>query len=159
MLNRLVVFTLGEQNYALSLRAVLRVVRMVEITRLPKASEIVLGVIDLQGEVVPVMNMRKRFGLAEPEISLSDQLIVADTATRRVALSVNLVTGVLEPAEENIAQAAEIVPGSQYVEGSSRLEDGLLFIHNLDLFLSQKEERQLDKLLARSEARGSAAGE
>jgi len=79
MSNQLVVFTLDAQHYALPLTRVQRVVRMVELTPLPKAPEIVLGVIDLQGNIIPVMSMRRRFGLAEPETSLSDQLIVADT--------------------------------------------------------------------------------
>jgi len=75
---QLVVFTLELQRYALPLARVQRVVRMIEVTPLPEAPEIVLGVIDLQGNFVPVMSMRKRFGLSEPEASLSDQLIVAD---------------------------------------------------------------------------------
>jgi hypothetical protein len=83
MLNQLVAFILGEQQYALALTTVQRVVRMVEVTLLPKAPEIVLGVIDFQGNIVPVMSMRKRFGPPEPETILSDQLILADTATRK----------------------------------------------------------------------------
>jgi purine-binding chemotaxis protein CheW len=153
MLNQFVVFGLDEQHYALPLRAVLRVVRMMEVAILPKAPDIVLGVIDVQGEIVPVMSMRRRFGRAEPEATLSDQIIVADTTSRRVALIVTSVTGVVERAAEDITKAAEIVPGSQYVEGITRLKDGLLFIHDLDRFLSKKEERQLDDLLARGAAK------
>ena len=148
MLNQLVAFILGEQQYAVPLTVVQRVVRMVEVTPLPKAPEIVLGVIDLQGNIIPVMSMRRRFGLPEPETSLSDQLIVADTATRRVALVVNSVIGVVERAAEEVREAEKIVPGAQYVEGMTRLEDGILFIHDVDRFLSKKEEQQLDGLLA-----------
>jgi purine-binding chemotaxis protein CheW len=150
MLNQLVAFIVGEQQYALPLTTVQRVVRMVEVTPLPKAPEIVLGVIDLQGNIIPVMSMRKRFGLSEPETNLSDQLIVADTATRRVALVVNSVTGVLERTAEEVTEAEKIVPGAQYVESITRLEDGILFIHNLEHFLSKKEERQLDGVLAQA---------
>jgi purine-binding chemotaxis protein CheW len=153
MLNQLVTFVLGEQHYALPLTAVQRVVRMVEVTPLPKAPEVVLGVIDFQGNIIPVMSMRKRFGLSEPETSLSDQLIVADLSTRSVALVVNSVTGVLERTAEEVADAAKIVPGAQYVEGITRLEDGILFIHNLEHFLSGKEEQQLDGLLAQATGR------
>jgi purine-binding chemotaxis protein CheW len=152
MSNQLVVFTLDAQHYALPLTRVQRVVRMVEVTPLPKAPEIVLGVIDLQGNIIPVMSMRKRFGLTEPETSLSDQLIVADTATRSVALVVNSVTGIVERASEEVTDAEKIVPGAQYVEGMTRLEDGILFIHDLDRFLSKKEEHELERLL------GHAAG-
>src|SRR5260370_41681143 len=85
MLNQLVAFILGEQEYALPLTAVRRVVRMVEVTPLPKAPEIVLGVIDFQGTIIPVMSMRKRLGLSEPETSLGDQLGVAGIASRQGA--------------------------------------------------------------------------
>jgi purine-binding chemotaxis protein CheW len=153
MSNRLVAFILGEQQYALPLTTVQRVVRMVEVTPLPKAPEVVLGVIDFQGNIIPVMSMRRRFGLPECETSLSDQFIVADTATRRVALVVNSVTGVLERTTEKVTEAEKIVPGAQYVEGITRLEDGILFIHNLEHFLSKKEGEQLDGLLVQSAGR------
>jgi purine-binding chemotaxis protein CheW len=147
MLNQLVAFILGEQQYALPLTRVQRVVRMAEVTPLPKAPEIVLGVIDFQGTIIPVMSMRKRFGSSEPETSLGDQLVVADTATRSVALVVNSVTGVVERTVTEVTEAEKIVPGLQYVEGITRLEDGILFIHNLERFLSKREEQQLDGLL------------
>jgi purine-binding chemotaxis protein CheW len=148
MLVQLVAFILGEQQYALPLATVQRIVRMVEVTPLPKAPEIVLGVIDFQGTIIPVMSMRKRFGLSEPETSLSDQLIVADMATRSVALVVNSVTGVVERPAEEVTEAAKIAPDLPYVEGATRLEGGILFIHNLEHFLSKKEDQQLDRLLA-----------
>ena len=153
MLNQLVAFTLGEQQYALPLTTVQRVVRMVEVTPLPKAPEIVLGVIDFQGNIIPVMSMRKRFGFSEPETSLGDQLIVADTATRSVALVVNSVTGVVERTGEDVAEAEQIVPGLQYVEGITRLQGGILFIHNLERFLSKNEGEQLDGLLVQAAGR------
>jgi purine-binding chemotaxis protein CheW len=151
---QLVVFTLEQQRYALPLARVQRVVRMIEVTPLPEAPEIVLGVIDLQGNIVPVMSMRKRFGLSEPEGSLSDQLIVADTGTRSIALLVSSVSGVTERTAEDVTATEEIVPGLQHVEGISRLEDGILFICSLDRFLSTKEERELNGLLAQRAGRG-----
>jgi purine-binding chemotaxis protein CheW len=71
---------------------------MVEVTPLPMAPEVVLGVIDAQGNIIAVVSMRKRFGIAEPETRLSDQLIVADAGTRSVARVVNSVTGIVERA-------------------------------------------------------------
>jgi purine-binding chemotaxis protein CheW len=152
-MNQLIAFLLGEQPYALALTTVERVVRMVEITPLPKAPESVLGVIDLQGKIIPVMSMRKRFGFAEPEISLTDQLIVAQAGSRSVALAVTSVSGVVERSAEDITGVEKIVPGAQYVEGMTRLEGGILFIHDLERFLSQKEERQLDSVLAQAAGR------
>lgn len=153
MWSQLVVFTLDAQLYALPLASVQRVVRMVEVTPLPKAPEIVLGVIDVHGSIIPVMSMRRRFGRPEPEASLNGQLIVADTGTRCVALVVTSVTGVIERTVEEVTEAEKIVPGAQYVEGISKLEDGIVFIPNVDRFLSKKEDQQLDSLLARAAGR------
>jgi purine-binding chemotaxis protein CheW len=96
--------------------------------------------------------MRKRFGLLEPETRLSDQLIVADAATRRVALLVTSVTGVVERSAEQVTDVEKVVPGTQYVDGITKLDDGILFIHNVDRFLSKQEDRQLDGLLAQAVA-------
>jgi purine-binding chemotaxis protein CheW len=150
-LNQLVAFTLNRQPYALRLASVRQVLRMVEVTPLPKAPEIVLGVVSLHGTVVPVLSIRKRFGLTEREASLSDQLIIADTAGKIVGLVVDAVIGVVERTAEEITEAEGIVPGAQYVEGIARLEGGMLFIHDLDCFLSQHEESQLHGALAKGQ--------
>lgn len=97
---QLVVFTLNEQRYGLRLSAVERVVRAVEVTLLPSAPEIVLGIINLAGRVVPVMNVRQRFGLPEKESDLSDQFIIARTAMRTVALLVDSVSTLVEASAE-----------------------------------------------------------
>jgi purine-binding chemotaxis protein CheW len=150
-LNQLVAFTLNRQPYALRLASVRQVLRMVEITPLPKAPEIVLGVVSLRGVVVPVLSIRRRLGLTEREANLSDQLIVADSSCRIVALVVDAVIGVVERSTEEITEAERIVPGAQYVEGIANLDKDILFIHNLDLFLSQPEENQLHDALAKAQ--------
>jgi|ERR1700722_12799345 purine-binding chemotaxis protein CheW len=150
-LNQLVAFTLNRQPYALRLASVRQVLRMVEVTPLPQAPGIVLGVVSLHGTVVPVFSVRRRVGLTDGEASLSDQLIVADTACRVVALVVDAVIGVVELSAEEITEAVKIVPGTEYVEGIARLEEGMLFIYNLDHFLSRHEESQLHSALARGQ--------
>lgn len=146
-LNRLVVLTLCDQRYGLPLSAVERVVRMVEVTPLPKAPDIVLGVVNVQGRVIPVVNMRRRFRLPEREISLTDQLIVAHTARRPVALAADAVTGVLEYSEQEVVGAQDILPGVEYIEGVVKLRDGLILIHDLDKFLSLEEGAALDQTM------------
>ena len=147
---QLLVFTLDEQRYALHLSAVERVVRVIEITPLPKAPEIVLGVINIHGRIIPVVDTRKRFRLRECEIGLSDQLIIANTDTRPVALIVDSVTGVTEQSKDRIVQAEKILPGMEYVEGVLKLDDGMVLIHDLDGFLSLKEEKALERAMRRT---------
>ena len=143
--NQYVFFTLDEQRYGLHLSAVERVVRVVEITPLPEAPEMVLGVVNVQGQVIPVFNIRKRFRLPEREIALSDQLIIAHISKRTIALLVDAVIGVVEPSEEEMITAEKILPNMEYVEGVVKIEDGMiLLIHDLDEFLSLEESKTLD---------------
>ncbi len=82
----LVVFALDDQRYALALARVQRCIRVVAITPLPEAPAIVLGIIDLGGGVIPVINIRKRFNHPPRDVRLSDYLIAATTGKRTVAL-------------------------------------------------------------------------
>lgn len=144
---QVVVFALEEQRYALYLSAVERVLPAVELTPLPKAPEIVLGLLNLEGQVIPVVNVRRRFRLPDRDIDLRDRLIVAQTRKRPVALVVDSVPGLAALAEEQVTTANTILPGLEYVEGVARLEDGLILIHDLDKFLSLGEEKELTAAL------------
>lgn len=144
---RLVVFELDGGRYGLPLELVERVIRVVEITPLPKAPDVVLGVINVQGRLLPVASTRKRFGLSEREPGLSDQLIIARTPARSVALLVDEVTGVLEYSEGESLPAEAIVRGTDYVAGIVRQSDGMVLIHDLGRFLSLDEERHLDEAM------------
>ena len=69
-LSQLVIFNLDDQKFALFLSAVMRIIRVVEITSLPKAPDIVLGIIDVQGGIIPVMGVRKCFRIPKRETQL-----------------------------------------------------------------------------------------
>ena len=144
-LNQYVVFNLNEQFFALRLGAVERVIRAVEVTLLPGAPEVVSGAVNLQGRVVPVFNVRRRFGLPEREMELSDQIIIARTR-RRAALLVDGVRGVHESPAEEVESAKQILPGVEFIEGVVKLPDSMLLIHDLDKFLSIEEEQALDEV-------------
>jgi purine-binding chemotaxis protein CheW len=137
-------FTLGHQRYALRLAAVERVVRVVEIVPLPRAPDIVLGVINVQGRVIPVVDTRKRFALPVRRLTLDDHLIVARTPRRSVALLVDRVSGAIECAAADVIAAAEILPAMAYVDAVAKLADGTILIHDLANFLSLEEEAGLD---------------
>ncbi|BBP04875.1 chemotaxis protein CheW [Sulfuriferula plumbiphila] len=146
--DQLLVFALGDQRCALYLSAVDRVVRMVEITPLPKAPAIVSGVVNVHGEVIPVINLRKRFDLPQRDIALTDQLVIAHTARRPVALVVDTVTDIVECAGRELVVAESILPELEYVQGVAKLKDGLILIYNLEQFLSLEEEESLDQAMA-----------
>jgi purine-binding chemotaxis protein CheW len=148
--NQLLVFALDDRQYALYLPAIERVVHMVEITPLPKAPEIVIGVVNMQGRIIPVVNIRKRFRLPEKETKLSDRLIIARTSTRAVALVTDSVSGIIEYPEQEVIAAEKILPGMEYVEGVVKLKDGIILIHDLDKFLSLEEENIMDDAMKKN---------
>jgi purine-binding chemotaxis protein CheW len=150
-------FLLDSHRYALGLANVETVVRAVAITPLPKAPAIVLGLINARGRIVPVVSLRTRFRLPDREISLSDQIILARTARRGVALLVDSVCGLVEGRETEIVQAGMVVPGMQYVDGVIKQADGMALIHDLDTFLSLEEEEALESALREVDS-GTSAG-
>lgn len=139
--------TLEGQHYGLPLAQVERVIRAIEIVPLPQAPGIVVGVINVRGQVIPVINVRLRFRLPVREMILSDQLVIAHTSRRLVALVVDKTDGVIEFPAHWVVQAEKILPGMEYVKGIARLEDGMILIHDLDTFLSLEEEQGLDLAL------------
>lgn len=144
---RLVQFNLDDQKFSLFLSVVMRIIRVVEITILPKAPEIVAGIINLQGRVIPVFDIRMRFQLPAREVRLSDQMIIATTAKWMVALSVDSVDDVIEIPEERITALDQVLPELGYVEGVMKTENGMVLIHNLERFLSLPEEKALNEAM------------
>ena len=144
---QIVVFTLDELQYALTLNTVVRVIHAVEIRPLPKAPEIISGIINVQGQVIPVIDTRKRFGLAEREIEIDDHMIISDTGKRIVALLADAVNGIrkLEPGQLN--PAGETLHFAKYLKGVAKTGDGIILIYDLEQFLSLDEEKILEKAL------------
>jgi purine-binding chemotaxis protein CheW len=146
-LNRLVSFNLDDQKFALFLAAVMRIIRVVEITGLPEAPAIVLGIINIHGEIIPVFDIRKRFSLPRREMQLDDQLIIAHTSRGTVALLVDSVNDVFEVSEEKVVAGESILPGLDYIEGVVKTKDGMILIHDLEEFLSLAEEKALNEAI------------
>ena len=144
---QLVSFVIAEQQYALPLSAVERVLPMVAVSPLPQAPPIALGVINLHGQVIPVLDIRHRLGFPTRDYGLTAHLLVARTHRRTLALPVDEVWGVQEVAVEAIVPPHAILPHLGHVAGIVMLTDGLLVIQDLEAFLSLEEERRLAEAL------------
>jgi len=103
-------FALDRQRYALFLSSVGRVYRTVEVTPLPKAPPIILGIINVRGGIIPVVDMRKRFGLPEREIAPNVQMIIAQTPRQNVALMADGVNAVIDIDEREIIRPDRVLP-------------------------------------------------
>jgi purine-binding chemotaxis protein CheW len=146
-LDQYVIFTLDDQRYTLPLPDVERIVPAVYITPLPKAPDIVIGIITVQGRVIPVVDLRRRFRHPERPIEPDDQFIIAQTRYRTVALSVDSVSGVIMIPRQETIHHRDILPNLEYVAGVVKHQDEMLLIHDLETCLSLDEERALDLAL------------
>lgn len=146
-----VVFRVGEERYALSLSLVTRVVQAVEISRLPDAPSMVVGVIDLQGEIIPVLSIRRRLNKPERPVGINDQFVIAKVGGRMAALVVDEICGVCEQGEPAFIDCAAVASAPAYIEGVARFDDGLAFIQNPERFLSTNEMHALDQVLDRAQ--------
>lgn len=144
----LVTFHLAGLFLALPLEQVVRALRAVAPTPLPQAPEVVCGAVNVQGCVVPVIDLRRRLGLADRGIGLDDQLLIARARTRVLAMIVDSVDGVIECDEKDFVAVDSVAFGTRHLAGIVKSAGGLVLIHDLDRFLSLDEERQLDVALA-----------
>ena len=141
------IFMLDEQRYALPLSAVDKVVHRVGITPLINAPPIVSGVINVQGRVIPVFDMRRRFGLPARRGLLRDRMIIAHTARWTVALVVDAVLEVIECSRQDVVETESILPDADSVQGVAKWKDGLVLVHDLAQFLSLEEQKTLQSAL------------
>lgn len=137
-------FHLDDHAYGLPVGRVREVVGAVAIRPLPGAPEIVEGVIGVRGALVPVLDVRARFGHPPRAVDPDDHLVLAEGGGRLLAFRVDAARNVesVEPS------ALAPVPGwsgrAEYVAGLAQTERGLVVIHDLDTFLSDSELASLD---------------
>jgi purine-binding chemotaxis protein CheW len=151
----LLVFSLDRERCALVADKVREVVRAVAVASLPKAPAIVEGVINVRGEIVPVLDIRGRFGLPPAALHPDQHFIVVRAGARTVALRVDRAHDLVE-VDARIVESPAVAPGAKYLAGIARLADGLLVIHDIESFLSLDEGRAVDRAI--SGAPMSAAG-
>ncbi|KFE62353.1 chemotaxis protein CheW [Hyalangium minutum] len=141
-------FTLEGQRYALPLGDVRELVRAARLTPLPRAPDVVEGLMNLRGELLPVLSLRRRFRLPPRPLSPEDHFIVAQAGPRRVVLHVDRTEEVLTLPAGTLDETPRELPGVGYVAGAVKLPEGLVLVHDLRSFLSEAEGLALDTALA-----------
>jgi len=146
----ILVFEIEGQKYGLPTADVREVVRAVTITPLPSAPAVIEGVVNVRGQVLPVLDMRARFRLPARPLDPSDHFIVASAGARGVILHVDGATHLALLDEDSIQPSPTLGPSATYVAGVAKLEDGMVLIHDLATFLSAAEAASLDEALRAS---------
>lgn len=145
--DQIVVFSLDEHSYALSLSGVVRIIHAIEIRPVPDAPEIISGIINIKGRVIPVADIRWRFGLPVSEINPDNHIIITDTGKREIAILVDSVTGIRVLTPDQIEPVKENIPFAGMLKGIAKVDDSLILIYDLEGFLSLEEEKILDNAL------------
>ena len=105
---------------------------MVQLSPVAEAPRLIAGMINVQGELLPVVDMRRRFQMAERALSINDQLIIATARGRGLALIVDAVIGVIEESDERVTAAGDVLSGMRSVDRMLKTEDGIVILHDLE---------------------------
>lgn len=147
IMDQIVTFSLDHRLYALPLNSVVRVIHALYISSLPKAPAIICGIINIKGQIIPVVDVRKRFGFPSREIDRDDQLIIANTGKRTIALIVDEVNEILEVDAKQQVSTMEGMPFAGYIGGIAKIQDEMVLIYDLEQFLNLDEEKVLKMAL------------
>ena len=134
---QLVVFDLASEVYGVDISTVREIIRMQEITRMPRTQAYVEGVINLRGKVTPVVDLRKRFGLDDAEERQHRRIVVVDTGERSMGFVVDAVSEVLRVPAGSIEPPSSVVMSadSDYLVGIVKLPDRLISLLDLERML------------------------
>ena len=135
---QLVVFDLADEAYGVNIGSVREIIRMQEITQVPRTPDYVEGVINLRGKVIPVIDMRKRFGFPVAEHTKDTRIVVIDIGGADIGATVDAVTEVLRLGSDSIEPPSAVISttDSDYLLGIAKLETRLIILLDLQRALS-----------------------
>lgn len=145
---QIVGFRVGKETFGVPIQNVHEIVRMMDITNVPDAPNYIEGVINLRGKIIPVIDLRKRFGEKEIKASKKNRILVAEVGSKMVGLVVDAASEVLKlpPADvdppPNVFEDGEL----NYVTGVGKLNGRLVILVELDKIMQRGELRRLDAM-------------
>lgn len=142
---QLVTCCIGREEFAIDILSVQEIIRMVDVTRVPKAPIFVEGVINLRGRIIPVLDLRRRLGMAGAERSEQSRIVVVNVRSLIVGLIVDSVSEVLRIPRSTIEAPPAVgnTVGAEFVHGVGRIADRLLIVLELNRLLSSSEQAAL----------------
>lgn len=145
---QLVTFSIGDEEFGVDILKVQEIIRTMEITKVPRAPAFVEGVINLRGKVIPIIDLRKRFGLQARNHDKNTRIIVIEINNMIVGFVVDSVSEVLRIPASTVEPPPPVVAGleSEYISGVGKLEDRLLILLDLNRLLSREERSVLSQV-------------
>ncbi|WP_432736234.1 chemotaxis protein CheW [Maridesulfovibrio sp. FT414] len=145
---QLVTFSIGDEEFGVDILKVQEIIRTMEITKVPRAPKFVEGVINLRGKVIPIIDLRSKFGLKTKDHDQQTRIIVIEINDMIVGFVVDSVSEVLRIPASTVEPPPPVVSGmdSEYISGVGKLADRLLILLDLNRLLSSEEQDQLSQV-------------
>lgn len=149
---QLVSFHLADESYGIEITKVREIILMGEITRIPHTPDFVKGLINLRSTVIPVIDLRIRFGLPEAELTGESRIMVINVRGKTIGIIVDAVSEVLRISNNQIAPPPPTVAGlgREYLTGLVRLEEQLLILLDIDKLLGQEDTAALQEAMGKT---------
>lgn len=148
---KLLVFALDDEEFAVDILKVQEVITLQEITHLPRTPDFIEGVINLRGKIIPVISLRKRFGLPSAEGGEDARIVILEISGRSVGLVVDLAREVVSIPARSVQPPPPNLAGvrTDLIEGVGREGERLFVLLNLESILSTEEKIALGELAVR----------
>ena len=145
---QVVSFHLGNEEYGVDISQVQEIIRMVEITHVPRAPRFMEGVINLRGQLIPIIDLRTRFGMQRIDATKSTRIVVTEIGSKRVGIVVDSVSEVLNIPIEQVEGAPDMIAGvgTEYIQGVGKVNERLIILLDLTMVITGEEKSELDSL-------------
>ena len=140
-------FKLNHKTFGIDAKNVLRVSQIVEITSVPQASESIMGIINVMGEVVPVVDLRKRLDLPAKPFALTDYIIIVQTDTQAVSFVVDEIIGLIPAFDDKDVSLKNIIRNSPVIERVIKEDDEFILIIDSRKLLNEQESEQIQTMV------------
>jgi len=145
---QLVIFQVANEVFGVDISTVQEIIRIQAITKIPKAPEFVEGVINLRGKVIPVIDLRERFGFEKTEETKSTRIVVVEVEEDTIGMIVDAVAEVLRIPASSIEPPSSIVESidSEYLRGIGKVDERLIILLDLGKVLTEMEKGHLKEV-------------
>ena len=146
---QLITFILGEEKYGLNILAVRELISYPEgLTQIPGMPDFIVGMFNLRGLVIPVMDLRKKFGMVIEELHEYSVIIIVQVEDKNIGLIVDSVADVIFVKEEDIQETAEMAVhvDTKFIKGVAKTKDEMVILMDIDHLLSKSQFESLMEL-------------
>jgi purine-binding chemotaxis protein CheW len=138
---QIVCFKIGKEEYGIDILQVQEILKLPKVTKLPKSIDYIMGVIDLRGKVIPIIDLSKKFRIASGDVTSGYRAIVVDIGGKRLGLGIDSVSHVLKIDSKDIEPPPPVVKGisGKYIVGIAKMENGFVVVLDISKLFSKDE--------------------